>query len=86
MTKKKELYINRFFTTKIEGLSKDESLIILNYLFEHCEKTDFQIRYRWQQNDMAFWDNRCTLHKAIWDYFPNERKGRRVTIKGDKPY
>ena len=86
VTKKKALYINRFFTTKIEGLSKDESLIILNYLFEHCEKTDFQIRYRWQKNDMAFWDNRCTLHKAIWDYFPNERKGRRVTIKGDKPY
>ena len=86
VTKKKALYINRFFTTKIEGLSKDESLIILNHLFEHCEKTDFQIRYRWQQNDMAFWDNRCTLHKAIWDYFPNERKGRRVTIKGDKPY
>ena len=86
VTKKKALYINRFFTTKIEGLSKDESSIILNYLFEHCEKTDFQIRYRWQQNDMAFWDNRCTLHKAIWDYFPNQRKGRRVTIKGDKPY
>ena len=86
VTNKKALYVNRFFTTKIKGLNKDESSMILNYLFEHCEKTDFQIRYRWQQNDMAFWDNRCTLHKAIWDYFPNERKGRRVTIKGDKPY
>jgi len=86
VTRKKALYVNRFFTTQIEGLSKHESKLILNYLFEHCEKTDFQIRYRWKQNDMAFWDNRCTLHKAIWDYFPNERKGRRVTIKGDKPY
>ena len=86
VTEKKALYVNRFFTTKIEGLRKDESSIILNFLFEHCEKIDFQIRYRWEQNDMAFWDNRCTLHKAIWDYFPNERKGRRVTIKGDKPY
>ncbi len=86
VTKKKALYVNRFFTTQIEGLSQHESKLILNYLFEHCEKTDFQIRYRWKQNDMAFWDNRCTLHKAIWDYFPNERKGRRVTIKGDKPF
>ena len=34
---------------------------------------------------MAFWDNRCTMHRAIWDYHPMERKGRRVTIKGDKP-
>ena len=84
-TKKKALYINKFFTTRIEGLSKQESKLILEYLFNHCEKTDFQIRYRWNKNDMAFWDNRCTMHRAIWDYWPNERKGRRVTIKGDKP-
>ena len=85
-TKKKALYINKFFTTRIEGLSKQESKLILGYLFNHCEKTDFQIRYRWNKNDMAFWDNRCTLHKAIWDYHPMERKGRRVTIKGTIPY
>ena len=85
-TKKKALYINRFFTTKIEGLSKKESKLILEFLFNHCEKIDFQIRYRWNKNDMAFWDNRCTLHKAIWDYHPMERKGRRVTIKGTVPY
>jgi taurine dioxygenase len=85
-TKKKALYVNKFFTTRIEGLSKQESKLILNYLFSHCEKTEFQIRYRWNQNDMAFWDNRCTLHKALWDYHPMERKGRRVTIKGDQPF
>ncbi len=85
-TKKKALYINKFFTTKIEGLSKQESNLILEFLFNHCEKTDFQIRYIWNKNDMAFWDNRCTLHKAIWDYHPMERKGRRVTIKGTIPF
>ena len=85
-TKKKALYVNKFFTTRIEGLSKEESKLILDYLFNHCEKTEFQIRYRWNQNDMAFWDNRCTLHKALWDYHPMERKGRRVTIKGDQPF
>ena len=85
-TKKKALYINKFFTTRIEGLSKQESKLILEFLFNHCEKTDFQIRYRWNKNDMAFWDNRCTLHKAIWDYHPMERKGRRVTIKGTIPF
>ena len=85
ITKKKALYVNKFFTTRVEGLNIEESKLILNFLFQHCEKTDFQIRYRWNKNDMAFWDNRCTLHKAIWDYHPMERKGRRVTIKGDKP-
>ena len=85
ITKKKALYVNKFFTTQVEGLNIEESKLILNYLFQHCEKTDFQIRYRWNKNDMAFWDNRCTLHKAIWDYHPMERKGRRVTIKGTIP-
>ena len=85
-TGKKAIFVNKFFTTRIVGLEPQESRFILDFLFSHIEKTEFQIRYRWNKNDMAFWDNRCTLHKAIWDYFPNERKGRRVTIKGDKPF
>ena len=85
ITGKKAIYVNRTFTTGIEGMSKYESSSILEFLFNHCEHVNFQIRYRWNKNDMAFWDNRCTMHRAIWDYWPNERKGRRVTIKGDKP-
>jgi taurine dioxygenase len=85
-TKKKAIYVNKFFTTRIEGLEYEESNLILDYLFSHIEKTEFQIRYKWNKNDLAFWDNRCTIHKALWDYFPNERKGRRVTIKGSVPY
>ena len=85
ITGKKAIYVNRTFTTGIEGMNKYESSSILEFLFNHCEHVNFQIRYRWNKNDMAFWDNRCTMHRAIWDYWPNERKGRRVTIKGDKP-
>ena len=85
-TEKKAIYVNKFFTTRIEGLADQESKLILHYLFTHIEKTEFQIRYKWNKNDMAFWHNRCTIHKTIWDYFPNERKGRRVTIKGSGPF
>ena len=84
-TKRKALFVNRSFTTRIEGLTKEESNNLLKFLFDHSEQIAFQIRYRWNKNDMAFWDNRCALHKAIWDYHPMERKGRRVTIKGDRP-
>ena len=85
LTRKKAIYVNRTFTTGIEGMTKEESSSILSFLFEHCEHVNFQIRFRWSKNDMAFWDNRCAMHRAIWDYWPNERKGRRVTIKGDIP-
>jgi taurine dioxygenase len=84
-TGKQALYVNRTFTTRIEGLSENESDALLTFLFAHCERPDFQIRFRWEKNDVAFWDNRCTLHRAMWDYWPNERKGHRVSIKGDRP-
>ena len=84
-TGKKALFVNRTFTTKINELSDSESSSVLNFLWEHVESIKYQIRFRWSVNDMAFWDNRCCMHRAIWDYWPAERKGRRVTIKGDVP-
>ena len=84
-TQRRALYVNRTFTTRINELTEPESAALLEMLFTHSERIDFQIRFRWQKNDVAFWDNRCTLHHAIWDYWPHERKGRRVTIKGDRP-
>ena len=84
-TGRKALFVNRTFTTRINELSEEESSAVLKMLFEHAESIQFQIRFRWSKNDMAFLDNRCCMHRAIWDYWPEERKGRRVTIKGDRP-
>jgi taurine dioxygenase len=84
-TGRKALYVNRTFTTKLNEVTPAESEALLALLFTHSEQIDFQIRFRWERNDVAFWDNRCALHHAVWDYWPHERKGRRVTIKGDRP-
>lgn len=84
-TGRKALFVNRTFTTHINELSQAESDALLEMLFTHSEHVNHQIRFRWSQNDMAFWDNRCCMHRAIWDYWPEERKGRRVTVKGDRP-
>jgi taurine dioxygenase len=84
-TGRKALYVNRTFTTRLNELEPAESDAILGLLFDHAEQIDFQIRFRWERNDVAFWDNRCAMHHAVWDYWPHERKGRRVTIKGDRP-
>ena len=84
-TGRKALYVNRTFTTRIVELQEAESAALLGFLFNHSEQIEFQIRFRWSRNDVAFWDNRCVMHHAVWDYWPHERKGRRVTIKGDRP-
>lgn len=84
-TGKKALYVNRGFTTRILGIPIDESEGVLRYLYEHMENPLFQCRFRWRPNSIAFWDNRCTQHRALWDYWPHTRAGNRVTIKGERP-
>ena len=86
VTGKKALYVNRGFTKRILGVPRDESAAILQYLYGHAENPLFQCRFRWQPNSIAFWDNRCVQHRAMWDYWPHTRSGFRVTVAGDKPY
>jgi taurine dioxygenase len=85
VTGRKLLYVNRGFTARINELPIDESRELLQFLFRHCEKSDFQFRFHWRKNSIAFWDNRCTQHLAIWDYYPHTRSGYRVQIDGDQP-
>ncbi len=86
VTKKKALYVNREFTLEIPQLDKKESEALLQFLYSHCENERFQCRFQWQKNSIAFWDNRCAQHRAMFDYFPLRRYGHRVTIKGDRPF
>lgn len=80
------LFVNETFTSRISGMTEAESDAVLNFLLRHVTQPRFQVRFHWQDNDIAFWDNRCTQHMALWDYWPEARKGRRVTVKGDKPF
>jgi taurine dioxygenase len=86
VTGKKCLFVNRLFTTKIVGLGENEGAAILEMLYRHIETPEFCVRFKWRSNSIAFWDNRCVQHRAVWDYYPNKRYGHRVTIRGDKPY
>jgi taurine dioxygenase len=83
---KKVLFVNRGFTTKINELSRRESDAMLEMLWRHIEsRLDFQCRVRWAPNTLVFWDNRCTQHHAVWDYYPHSRYGQRVSIIGERP-
>ncbi|MCB1644034.1 MAG: TauD/TfdA family dioxygenase [Pseudomonadales bacterium] len=79
------LFVNSGFTKRIDGLDREESSSLLRMLFEHVKNPNFQCRFRWTPNAVAIWDNRCTQHMAVWDYYPETRHGIRVTVKGDRP-
>lgn len=85
VTGRKGLYVNSGFTTRIDGLAEKESRALLDMLFDHVRTPEFQCRFRWQPKSIAFWDNRCTQHYALWDYFPQKRLGYRVTVCGERP-
>ena len=80
------LFVNEGFTTRIVNLTEKESETLLGFLFAHITKPEFQVRWRWQQNDIAIWDNRVTQHYANADYLPARRIMHRATILGDKPF
>jgi alpha-ketoglutarate-dependent taurine dioxygenase len=55
------------FTKRIVELTKDESDSLLEYLFRHVSQNhDLQVRFKWNKNDIAIWDNRSTLHTATY--------------------
>ena len=83
---RKSLFVNEGFTTRINELSDSESEAILKLLFAHATRPEFTIRWRWQTDDVAFWDNRVTQHFAVDDYRPARRVMHRATVLGDVPF
>jgi taurine dioxygenase len=85
-TGRRTLFVNQAFTTHIVGLERAESDRLLRLLFTQAHVPEFQVRFQWRENSVAFWDNRATQHYAVNDYHPHARVAERVAIAGDRPY
>jgi taurine dioxygenase len=83
-TGRRQLYVNANFTIAIDGLEKAESDHWLRFLFAHIKSPEFQLRYCWRENDVAFWDNQAVHHYAVADY-DTRRLMQRVTLIGEPP-
>jgi len=83
-TNKPTLYINPGFTSHLENFDHAESSMLLDYLYQHCQRPEFVYRHRWKPRDLLIWDNRCTMHCAISDYTA-DRYLHRATVIADPP-
>ena len=81
---RKALNVNSSWTESIEGLHHAESEMLLTFLFEHVKSPEFHVRFNWNANDVAFWDNRAANHYAVADY-TTRRIMKRVALVGHKP-
>lgn len=79
------LYVNAIFTSHIVGMDREESDRTLDALFAQAAIPEFQCRFRWEPDSVAFWDNRSVQHYATNDYWPQVRVMERVSIVGDEP-
>ncbi len=84
-TGNKSLFVNAAFARRIVGLEQSESHELLAFLYRQAAVPEYQCRFRWKPNSIAFWDNRCTQHYAVADFHPQPRVVERITIRGDRP-
>lgn len=82
-TGRKALYVNPNVTTCIEGMTREESRSLLEFLFAHSVKQEFIFRHHWKVHDLVMWDNRCTMHLAPPDFdMSHPRYMLRTTLAG----
>jgi alpha-ketoglutarate-dependent taurine dioxygenase len=79
------MYLNRFFVDHIVGLSPEDSLALVNRLCSRADLPEYQVRFHWEKDSLAFWDNRAVQHYAASDYWPDVRIMERASIIGDRP-
>ncbi len=84
-TGRRNLFVNPGFTVRIKELTVRESDALLQFLYQHMTTPEYVVRYRWEEGDLGFWDNRTTMHYAVGDYGDAHRVIQRVTIRGDRP-
>src|SRR5690606_13851582 len=87
VTGEKAIYVNPQFTRYIVGMKKEESDLLLNFLYDHLAKgADFQARVRWEKGTVVVWDNRVTAHSALVDWHGGERRHlARITPQAERP-
>jgi taurine dioxygenase len=73
-TGRKALYINRAHTVRFDGMTDDESKPLIEFLTDHATRPEYTCRVRWRPGTLTVWDNRCTQHFAVNDYFGQRRR------------
>lgn len=76
------LYVCRAFTTHFVDWTRAESKALLDYLFEHSVRPEYQARHQWRAGDLVMWDNRSVLHYAVHDHGDEPRVIHRCQVLG----
>ena len=79
-TGRKFLYVSELMTREITGMNRNESRAVLDFLFAHQTRPEYQCRFHWAPKSLALWDNFSTLHRGIFDFGQAHRLMHRVSF------
>lgn len=74
------LFVSELMTREIVGMSERESRAVLDFLFTHQTRPEFQCRWHWEPGSLALWDNYSTIHRGIFDFGMTHRLMHRVSF------
>jgi taurine dioxygenase len=83
-TGRKSLYVSELLASHINELAREESDLLLDYLCQKAYQPEFECRFHWENSSVAWWDNRCTVHRGIDDFYPAVRVMRRIAIADEQ--
>jgi taurine dioxygenase len=83
-TGRRSVFVNPLFTDKVDGLRRNESDALLGVIQHVATQPERLVRWHWREGDVAFWDNRCTMHYALLE-FTGPRRMNRVALVGESP-
>lgn len=78
-TGRQMLFVNQGYVGHVDGLNSKESEALLNFSYAHIDSPSFHVRHRWEADDVAVWDERCTTHQGPNDFHRHHRRLPRVT-------
>jgi len=83
----KVLYLG-YHVSHVEGMPEAEGRALLFGLLEEATRPKFVYTHRWRQGDLAMWDNRCLLHRAVANYAMDKERRvlMRTVVRGSVPY
>lgn len=85
-TGRRALFLCGAYHKVITGMTDLESAALMSILRAPLNEPGIQCRWRWQEGDIAIWDERCTNHRGIGDHYPEYRLIRRCTVGEDQPF
>ncbi len=73
------------FLRRLIGFGTSDSQRLVSIFNDHATRPENTVRWHWSLGDVAIWDNRATIHRAVDDYGDLPRVVRRTTVAGEPP-